>query len=175
MAKELKRRMVAEYKTEFGKYKHFIIVGYSGKEAGLLTDVRRRMRRSGVTIKVIKNSLAALALGEIGFEPLVKFIDGPSALCFGGDDIVELARVACTFDKAADKLVVKGGWYEGVLAEVKDINRFATIPPREILYAQIAGTLSRPLAGLAGAMSELLAKSGRLFKALAQQKETSDN
>ena len=174
MSKELKQRMTAEYKSEFSQQDNFLVVGYSGKEANDLAAIRTELRRKNVRLKVIKNSLAKLALKEIHLEALENLIDGPTAICFGGADIVELAKTVNSFAKGAEKIELRGGIYGGTFAGFKEISRIASIPPRDILYAQVAAALCSPLAGLAAAMNEILAKTARLLKALAEKKESEE-
>jgi len=172
MSKELKRRMINDYKKAFSGYDRFIIVNYSGKSANDIAAIRQQLRRQEVKIKVVKNSLAKMAFKELGLEGLEAAINGPCAMCHGGEDIVELAKAVNNCMKGPGKIELKGGYYHGAVINIQDIRRLAAIPPREVLYAQLAGVICNPLTKLAVAMNELSARLARLFKALSEQKQS---
>ena len=171
MSRELKKRMIQEYKNIFFGADNFIVVGFTGTDANEIMGIRRRLRQTSVTMKIIKNSLAGLAFEEQDLKQLRKVIDGPSGLCFGGGDILELARVVTACARGAEKFEIRAGCYDRKIIAIKDVRTLAAIPSREILYSQVAGTLKSPVTKLASMLQEMLARVARLLKALAEQKQ----
>jgi large subunit ribosomal protein L10 len=175
MSRELKKRMIQEYKAVFSGTENFVVVEFTGTDANEMTGIRRQLREASVKVRIVKNSLAKLAFDEEGLDQLPKAIDGPSALCFGAGDIIELAKAVNACARGASKFEIRGGYFDRRVVPIQDIRRLAAIPSRDALYAQVAGTLISPLARLAGAMNEMLARVARAVKALADQKQDAEN
>jgi large subunit ribosomal protein L10 len=170
----MKQRIIQEYKSLFSGFDTFIVIGYTGTGANDMTGVRHRLRDTSVRMTIIKNSLAKRALDEAGLKRLMEVIDGPSALCFGADDVVALAKAVSGCVKEAGALEIKGGCQGQRIIPIQDIRRLAAIPSREVLYTQVACLLASPLTRLARTMHEMLARTARLFAALAEQKQETE-
>ena len=120
-----------------------------GLSVGQDTELRTAMRKEEVTYKVVKNTLAELAAKQAGYESLIPFFKGPTAIAYSTSDVVSPAKV---LQKYADKIEVfsiKGGIMEGMEISVPEIKALASIPPKEVLYGQVVCGLISPIAGLA--------------------------
>jgi len=174
MSRQLKEKVIQEYKSIFSGIDAFIVVGFTGTDAGEMTGIRRQLRQASVKMKIVKNSLAERAFKEQKLEQLQEVIDGPSALCFGGD-IVKLAKVVTACARGAGKFKIRAGYYDRKVIPIGEVRSIAAIPSREMLYAQVAGVLGSPLTKLANLLYEMPARVARLLKALADKKQESEN
>jgi large subunit ribosomal protein L10 len=75
-------------------------------------------------------------------------------------DAVAAARVVHDFAKTNEKLVIKGGAYNGKVLDTAGVNALATVPSKEVLLAQLCGLLQSPVSGLARALAAVAAKQG---------------
>lgn len=158
-----KKKMVEELTEEFKSAQTLVVADYLGLSVSQDTELRTAMRKEEVTYKVVKNTLAELAAKEAGFESLVPFFKGPTAIAYSKTDVVSPAKVLQKYADKIDVFSIKGGIMEGKEISVPEIKALASIPPKEVLYGQVVCGLVSPIAGLAmilNAISEKAAESG---------------
>ena len=115
---------------------------------------------------MVKNTLTRLAAREAGLEGVLDLLEGPTAIAFIGDDAVRGAKAFLEASRRFPALVVKGAVIEGrVLAEER-ARALATIEPKEVSVARLAGLLQAPLART---MYVLRAPLQRIAYALAER------
>ena len=85
MPSALKKWMLNELMEQFRECEHLLFVGYQGISALDVFELRNKLREVGAEMQVVKNSIAALMLKEIGRENVKDFLDGPVAVITGGD------------------------------------------------------------------------------------------
>lgn len=150
-----------------------------------LQDLRIKLKQSGATCRVVKNSLIRKALAKTGHEVPPEVLVGPTAIVVTPSDVVLPAKVLEEFSKehediserkkARGETLIKAGFLGSRLLELSDIKRLASLPGREDLLANLAGLFQAPAQGLATAMNQVLAKTARAFGALLAQKESAGN
>jgi ribosomal protein L10 len=104
---EDKKVLVAEVKTVAESAHSAVAAEYRGLTVGQMTTLRREARNSGVYLRVVKNTLARLALEGTDFECMKDELKGPLVLAFSTEDPGAAARVIKAFAKANDKLVTR--------------------------------------------------------------------
>ena len=149
---EQKQAVVSEIAAQLGKAQAVIVAEYRGLDVGSVTELRAKARKSGLYLRVLKNTLARRAVKGTPFEKLSEQMSGP--LMYGiAQDPVAGAKVLAAFAKDNEKFVIKGGVMANALMSVKDVKTLATMPSREELLAKLAGTLQAPIAKLARTLS----------------------
>jgi large subunit ribosomal protein L10 len=152
------------------------VTDYAGLNVARVTELRRRLRRAGAEYLVVKNTLARRALagaaGAAGrFGDLDAHFVGPTAVALTASDAAGTAKVLTEFAKEFAKPAVKAAVVEGRAATPEQVRRLALLPPREVLLAQVAGTLQAPLAGFLGALTGLLSTFVGAVEALRSQRD----
>ena len=128
-----------------------------------------KARKSGLYLRVLKNTLARRAVKGTPFEKLSEQMAGP--LMYGiAQDPVAGAKVLAAFAKDHDKFVIRGGAMPNVLMSVKDIKALATLPGREELLARLVGTMQAPIVKLVRTMNEVPGKFVRTLAAVRDAK-----
>src|SRR6267142_101718 len=94
---------------------------------------------------------------------------GPTGLVFAGADPIGAAKILADFHKEFQQPTVKAGLLEGKRVTAQEIGRLATLPPREVMLAQLGGAFQAPLQGLLGAMNGLLSQWVGALEALKTQ------
>jgi large subunit ribosomal protein L10 len=123
-----------------------------------MTKLRTTARSNGVTLSVLKNTLARRAVSGSGFEVVSDLMTGPLIYGFS-EDAVAAARVVADFAKTNDKLVIRGGAYGGKALDVNGVKQLASIPSKEVLLAQLLGLMQSPIS-----------RTARVLAALAEQR-----
>lgn len=144
--------MVAELKDKLARAQSLVLADYRGLTVGEVSDLRHKLRESGVEFKVVKNTLAAIAAREVGMEGLDRFLTGPTAIAIGLDDPVAPAKGLLDFIEERKKMEIKGGVLDGKVIGLAEVKSLARLPSRNELLARVLGALQAPLAGFAGCL-----------------------
>ena len=141
------------------KAQTLVIAEYRGITVADMTKLRASARSQGVSLSVLKNTLARRAVNGSGFEVLADQMTGPLIYGFS-EDAVAAARVVADFAKTNDKLVIRGGAFAGKSLDVNGVKELASIPSKEVLLAQLCGLLMSPISRTAVVLGALAAKKG---------------
>ena len=167
---EEKKAVVAEVSAQVAKAQAIIVAEYRGLEVGNMTDLRAKARKSGVYLRVLKNSLARRAVKDTPFEKLADQMIGP--LVYGiSSDPVATAKVLNEFAKANDKFVIKAGAMPNAVISPKEVAALANMPSREQLLAMLLGTMQAPVAKFVQTLNEVPSRFVRTLAAVRDQKE----
>src|SRR5438132_2213475 len=162
--------MVAEVAAKLAAAQAVIVAEYRGLSVGRVTQLRAKARKSGVYLRVLKNTLARRAVKGTPFEKLSDQMVGP--LAYGiSKDPVAAAKVLHAYARENDKLVIKGGAMAGQLMSAKEVGQLATMPSREELLAKLLGTMQAPIAKFVQTLNEVPARFVRTLAAVRDQKE----
>lgn len=149
-----KKAVVAEVSAQVANAQTIVVAEYSGIEVVQLTKLRAQARKSGVYLRVLKNTLVRRAVAGSPFEALAGQMTGP--LIYGiSADPVAAAKVLSDFAKSNDKLVLKAGSYAGKMLDKAGVQALAAIPSREELLAKLLGVMKAPVSGFAVALGAL--------------------
>jgi large subunit ribosomal protein L10 len=162
MATAEKERVIQEMNGELREAKGLLLADFSGMDVETATALRRTLRASGVQYRVVKNTLLRIACRERGLEVLEPYLEGPTAVAYSSQSEVEPVRVIVEFAKKHERPVVKAGVIGERLYNKEELLQLATLPSREVLLAQVLGTIVAPLSGLLGSIDALLAAPATL-------------
>jgi len=151
--KEQKAEQVELLAEKLKKAKVAILTDYRGLTVSQLQDLRARLRTGDVEYRVVKNTLTRRAAEAAGVPALQKELEGPVAIAFGYDDLATPAKLINDFVRTTRlKLDVKGGLVEGRVFSPNQVKQLADLPSREVLLAQLLGTLQSPVGQLVAIM-----------------------
>ncbi|TVR28328.1 MAG: 50S ribosomal protein L10 [Ilumatobacter sp.] len=131
------------------------VTEYRGMSVGQMADLRAALRPNDAEHKVYKNTLAKLAVREVGIEGLDDLLVGPTSLTFVQGDIAAAAKALRDAAKSNPLLVLKGGVLGESVLSADDIKALADLPSRDELLAKLAGGLQAPLVKTAGLLQAL--------------------
>src|SRR5579871_4587944 len=159
--------MVSEVSAKLGSAQAVIVAEYRGLDVGRVTQLRAKARKSGLYLKVLKNTLARRAVKGTPFEKLTEQMSGP--LMYGiAQDPVACAKVLSEFARENELFVIRGGAMPGSMMSAKDVKALALLPSREELLAKLLGTMQAPMAKLARTLNEI---PGRFVRTLAAYRD----
>ena len=139
------------------KAQTLVMAEYRGVTVADMTKLRSTARSQGVALSVLKNTLARRAVVGSSFEVASEQMSGPLIYGFS-EDAVAAARVVADFAKTNDKLVIRGGVYDGKALDVNGVKQLASIPSKEVLLSQLCGLLMSPIARTAVVLGALAKK-----------------
>src|SRR5437868_9810345 len=152
--KEQKAEQVDLLAEKLRNAKVAVLTDYRGLTVSQIQDLRGKLRTGDVEYRVVKNTLARRAAEAAGVPALQKELEGPVAIAFGYDDnLAAPSKLINEWVRASRlKLDIKGGLVEGRVFSPDQVKQLADLPSREILLAQLLGTLQSPVAQLVAIM-----------------------
>lgn len=168
---EQKKALVTEVNSVAASAHSAVAAEYRGLTVGEMTALRVEARNSGVYIKVVKNSLARLAMEGTDFQCMQEHLKGPLLLAFSKEDPGSAARVIKGFSKDHDKLVTVSVSIGGELYDAADLDRLAALPNLDEARGMLLRTLNGPLTQLVRVLAEPAGMLARTIQARGEQTE----
>lgn len=168
---EEKKAVVQEIEAKFKEATLVVFTDYRGLTVEEMSDLRNRLRVPGVEYKVLKNTMTEFALKNIGNEDVIADIAGPNAVLFSKEDPVGPVKSVYEFIKQYKKLEVKVGILEGQKLLPDRIKALADLPSREVLIAQVLGTMQAPITSLVYVLNANITGLARAIDQIREQKE----
>ena len=166
-----KKAVVAEIAAQVAQAQAIVVAEYRGLAVGNMTELRREARKSGVYLRVLKNSLARRAVAGTPFSGLSEHMVGP--LVYGiSPDPVATAKLLSDFAKGHEKLVIKAGAMPNAVFSAKEVKELASMPSRNDLLSMLMGTMLAPVAKIVQTMNEVPSRFVRTLAAIRDQKES---
>jgi len=151
--KEQKVQQVEVLTEKLQRAKVAVLTDYRGLTVSQMQDLRGKLRTGNVEYRVVKNTLARRAADAAGYPALESELKGPIAIAFGYEDLSLPPRLINEFVRTTRlKLEVVGGLVEGRVFNREQVRQLADLPSREVLLAQLLGTLQSPVGQLVGIM-----------------------
>lgn len=167
---ESKQQIVAEVSQQLAQAQVVVLAEYRGITVEAMTRLRAQAREAGVYFRVVRNTLVRRAVQGTPFEVLSDQMSGP--LIYGiSTDPVAAAKVVHDFAKTNEKLVVKAGAMPGQVMDAKAIGALAQLPSREVLLAQLLGTLQAPIAQFVRTLNEVPSGLVRVLAAVRDARQ----
>jgi len=167
---EEKKAVVAEVSEQVSKAQAIVLAEYRGLEVGEMTKLRAQARKSGIYLRVLKNTLVRRAVDGTPFSGLAGNMTGP--LVFGiSTDPVAAAKVLSDFAKTNDKFVITAGALPNQVMDAKGIQALASLPSRDELLAKLLGTMQAPVATFVRTLNEVPSSLVRALAAVRDQKQ----
>ncbi len=160
MDRSEKENLVASVRLALQDANLVVVTRQVGLTVSEVSDLRTRMRQAGAGYRVVKNTLARLAVQGTPYSNLTELFKGPTALAFSADPVAA-ARIAVEFAKDNDKLEVVGGAMGDQALDVPGIQTLAKLPSLDELRGKIIGALNAPATKVA---QVLQAPAGQLAR-----------
>lgn len=159
ITKAKKGEVVDKLKSAFKSAQSLVFVNFKGLTVGNTTDLRRTLKKEGVSYSVAKKTLTKRALDEQGYEGQMPELPGELSLAWGSPEVKDLtapAREVYAFvKKFPENLKILGGVFEGRYMSKSEIEGIATIPPTPVLRGMFVNIINSPIQRFAIALNEI--------------------
>ena len=166
-----KEAIAGEIRSKISEAVFVILADYRGLSVAKTEELKSRLRGVDAHFQVVANRMFARVASDLQYPGFGDGTKGPSAMVFGNGDVVQAARILKEFVKENELPVIKVGTLEGVILSRQDIERLASLPPREQLLAMLVGTIAAPLSQMVGVLQQKVASILYVLKAAQQKKE----
>ena len=164
-----KQAIVAELTEKIQKATAGVIVDYKGITVEEDTALRKECREGGVDYAVVKNTLLRFAFNNTGLNDLDNLLNGTTSLATCASDPIAPMRVVNKFAKQLNgKFNIKGGFMDGKVLSLEEIMALAELPSKEVLQAQVLGTMLAPITSLAIVLKAIAEEKGGFVEAAAE-------
>ncbi len=164
-----KQFISAEYVKQLNASLFFLVVDYQGLKVGPITELRKRLNKTGAQMHVVKNSLFRVAAREAGIADLTGSLNGMLAVVTGQKDLSSAAKVIKTFAAEFEKPKIKFGYLSNKRVELQEILSLADLPPIEVLRGKFMGLLNTPATRLVQLLNTPATQLARVLKAKAEK------
>lgn len=148
-----------------------LVADYQGLTVEQLTVLRKEARESGVTVQVVRNTLAKRAVQGTDYACLEVVLVGPTVLAFSHEDPGASARLFKKYSKEYKALEVKALALGGNLLGTDQLEAVASLPTYEEALAKLMATMKAPANKLVQTINAVPTKLVRTLVALKDQKE----
>jgi len=174
MARPEKVAAVKEISERFSNSEAALLTEYRGLTVSQMAEVRQALREADADTdyKVSKNSLARIAVKELGLDDLIELLVGPTAIAYVTGDAAAAAKAIDTVAKKYPVLKVKGGLLAGKFISAEQATELAKLEPRETQLAKMAMMMNQPAQLTVNVLAALLRDLGSMLVQVASQKES---
>ena len=146
-----------------------ILTDYRGLSVTDLQNLRSQLRPHQANIRIVKNTLTAIAAQQVGYASIQPLLEGPTALVTTVEDVVAPSKVVNDFVRTSRILQIKGALLEGQLIPASEVENLAALPPREVLLGKVVGGMQAPMYGLVAVLAGTIRQLGYVLQARAEQ------
>jgi large subunit ribosomal protein L10 len=157
MNKDQKAAVVDDIAEQIQGAEAIFAVDYRGLSVSQAAELRGRLRDADARFRIVKNSLSERAADKAGADGLKPLLEGPTALTLVRGDAALAAKALNDMARTLGILEFKGGVMNGNALSADDVRSIARLPAREVLNAQLVGTIAAPISGLVRTLNALIA------------------
>ncbi|HEU0248346.1 MAG TPA: 50S ribosomal protein L10 [Gaiellaceae bacterium] len=168
-----KERIVSELAADLRAAETLIVADYRGLTNKQLESLRDVLLEHGARFRIVKNTLTRRAAEQAGADALLVMLEGPTAIAFieSAGDPAAVAKALAATAKETNVLALRGGMLEGKTLSGEQIAELATLPPMDVLRAQLVGAVVAPVTQLLALVSAPLRELHGLIDARIAQLE----
>ena len=176
MLRKEKQAMVEDLKKKIEGATSIFLADFTGINVKDITELRRDFKQSSVEYLVAKNTLVKRAVGDGTLAGLNDYLNGPTALVFSPDEGITAAKIIGNFAKKHESVLnVKVAVMADKIVDSSTVKDLANLPGREVLMAQLLGSLNSPLIGLVSVLNGTISRVVRVLDRIRQGKQSQEN
>jgi len=143
-----KKQTVDAFAKEAKECAGLVITAFKGTKTTEINDFRQKLRPLKGSYRIVKNSLTRIALKNAGMDALAETLKGPSAIVIERGDPIATIKAVFEFAKTHENIKISAGYLDGKVLSAQELKAISTLPSKEVLLAQLLGTLQAPMVNL---------------------------
>lgn len=172
MSKVVKKLLMRDYETRLDGVEDALLISIRGVPAFDNNQFRNELAKKNIKITVIRNNLAKNTIKDSPLGSLIPLLEGPSALAYGAESVIDVAREVMVWAKKLEKLELKGAVIDGELFAGKaGVERLSKLPTREEALSQAVTLILSPGGKLVGAIKGPGSKIASIVKSIEEKLE----
>lgn len=171
MNRTQKEAVVAQLRDSMVNAPASFLVNYQGATVDVLQTFRAGLRNQQAQFKVAKARLMKIAAADVpGGEAFAHNFQDQVGLVFADGDVSAAAKELMSFSKENEAIEVLSGLFEQKVLSAAEVKYLASLPSREVLLAQVLGTLQAPVATFVRQLSMLILQLLYVLQRIAEKK-----
>ncbi len=170
MTRKEKEQLVGELTSAFEARPGIVVCDYKGLTVPQMEALRNQAREAGLTVKVVKNTLAMIGFKNAGIEGLdLK----ETNLLVWGDDIVALAKTVTKFaEESKEHFAIKTGYFEDQVVDAAQIEAYSKLASKEEFIGMLLSVWTAPARNMAYVLNAVPQSFVTVLENIRQQKES---
>jgi len=169
MSKPIKELMKKDLAGKLEGVESLAVCDLTGLDAGGTAEIRQRLEEKQINVSVVKNSIARNVFKERGDESIAELFEGPCAIAWGGDSVVDVVRELLDFAKATPQVAVKSAVLSGDVFDGDDaVKALSKYPTRDEAVAQVVQCVISAGSNLASALLGPSGQVGGILKTIEE-------
>jgi large subunit ribosomal protein L10 len=165
-----KAEILKSFEEKLERANALFVLSYKGFTAHESNEIRKLVREKGGEFRVVKNTLLRIASEKKGKQVVNDYFEGPTAIVFTYQDPVEIAKVLKEYIKTHPSLTLRGLVLQDKGYDAAMVDELVKLPSKEVLIAQLLGTIQAPVANFVGVLSAILRNFLYVLKAIEEKK-----
>jgi large subunit ribosomal protein L10 len=172
MSKHVKEMIMRDYKDRLGATSDAMVISLRGVKGTAATTIRNDLAKKQIKITVVRNSLAKKSFEGTPLATLNEFLTGSSALAYGGQSVVEVAREIVKLIEKNPLIELRGAVLDGMIFKGKaGVTELSKFPTKDEAIVDIVTLVVSPARKLMGQLKGPGATVGGLIKAVETKLE----
>jgi large subunit ribosomal protein L10 len=168
MSKLVKKMVSDDLRKTFAGVRDLVVVSVNGIDGIQNNTMRLALRQKNIRIHVLKNSLAKRVFDELPLAPATQYMEGPSAVVWGGPSIVELTKEITAWVAKVNKLQIRGAVTAGQALSPEQVVALSKLPSREELISRVVMLATSPARRVSSLISSPAARLASQLKTKAE-------
>jgi large subunit ribosomal protein L10 len=136
--RERKQEDLNALTEQLNNSKSAMVVGFNKLSVNKDQEFRNYLRDAGANFRVVKNTLARIAVKGTPYEDASEYFKGVTGIAWTENDAVVLSKAVSKFVKDnADIYTFKAGIVEGRVVNLKQVEAIASLPSKEELISKL--------------------------------------
>ena len=169
-----KEALVAQLRQDIEDGGGIYLTEFSRLTVEDMNKLRGEILAVGARLQVAKNRLLKLALQGTAAEALSEYLTGPTAITFCKDDPIAVAKTFAEFARQHEAVAIKAGLVEGKVLGRQQVEKLASLPPRDQLLAELLAQLVGPASGLVRVLSAALSDVVFTLQGIADKRQEAE-
>lgn len=174
MNKQEKAQEIEALKSALESRPPTFVLAYRGLTVNQVSALRKKVRATSSSYRVVKNRLALRVIKGTPYEGLASHFEGPTAIAYSRKDPAALAKALEEFTKENQGLQVKAGLVDGRVIDPQAIKALASLPSREVLVTRLLSVLNGPMVRLVMVMKAPARGLVRALDEIARKKQATE-
>ncbi len=171
LGRATREAMVKELTVLFKENNSAIVARFQNIDVNKVQKLRKPLKAASARFKVVKNSMARIAVKNAKLDSLEPLFEGTCAVSFCTEDgFLNASKIFVNFSKENETFKICGGCIAGEFISYDKIKELAALPSREVLIARVVGGMKSPIANFVGILNNLVSGFIRTVDQISKKK-----
>jgi large subunit ribosomal protein L10 len=145
MRREAKDALLDTYTSMLEGSNYAFLTEHGKVRVTEMERIRAQFADMGCKIIVVKNTLARIVFERRGVDEIATYLDGPSLLVIGAEEISPIAKALQKVTRSNPSMKVKAIVFDGKVYPASDFKSFQDMPTKNEIRAKLLSVFKAPI------------------------------